>query len=222
MKLHELRPAEGSRRPGTRVGRGMGAGQGKTSGRGQKGQFSRSSVGLPKGFEGGQMPLSQRLPKLRGFHNRFKKQFAVINVGKLNRFEANSVVDADTLRDIGLIGRTTRHGVKVLGEGGLRVSLTLRVHRISVSARAAVEAAGGSVELIGPQTSDKVPRKHRKRGKSKAAAEEADSPRASARAGDQPPAGDPAEETPEETAAQASAATEGVESTDVEDAEGQA
>jgi large subunit ribosomal protein L15 len=167
MKLHEVKPAEGSRTVRTRVGRGISSGQGKTSGRGQKGQGSRSSVGLPKGFEGGQMRLAQRLPKLRGFHNRFRKEFAVINVGKLNRFEANSVVDAQTLRDVGLIG-PSRHGVKVLSAGELRVALTLRVHRISAKARVAVEAAGGSVELIGPQRADRVPRKARgtaKKGK---------------------------------------------------------
>jgi large subunit ribosomal protein L15 len=167
MRLHEVKPAEGSRTKRTRVGRGISSGQGKTSGRGQKGQGSRSSVGLPKAFEGGQMRLAQRLPKLRGFHNRFRKDFAVINVGKLNRFEANSVVDAQTLRDVGLISRS-RDGVKVLSEGDLRVALTVRVHRISAKARAAVEAAGGTVELIGPQRADKAPRKRRgtaKKGK---------------------------------------------------------
>jgi large subunit ribosomal protein L15 len=147
MKLHELRPPKGSHRPRKRVGRGIAAGQGKTAGRGQKGQFSRSSVGLPRAFEGGQMPLSQRLPKLRGFHNRFKKEYAVVNLGKLNRFEPNSVVDAEVLREVGL-ARRSRHGIKVLAAGKLRVPLILRVHRISAAARAAVEAAGGRVELL--------------------------------------------------------------------------
>ena len=147
LKLHDLTPANGSRRERRRVGRGIAAGQGKTSGRGQKGQGARSSVSIPRGFEGGQMPLSQRLPKLRGFHNRFAKDYAVVNVGKLNRFEAGSVVDADALRGSGLVG-PSRDGVKVLGAGRLRPALTLRVHRVSASARAAVEAAGGSVELV--------------------------------------------------------------------------
>jgi large subunit ribosomal protein L15 len=147
MRLHELQPAPGSRRPRKRVGRGISAGQGKTAGRGQKGQFSRSSVGLPKGFEGGQMPLSQRVPKLRGFHNRFRKEYAVVNVSKLSRFEPGSVVDPEALRAAGLVGNA-RHGVKVLGAGRLKVKLTLRVHRASAGARAAVEKAGGSVELL--------------------------------------------------------------------------
>jgi large subunit ribosomal protein L15 len=148
VKLHELRPAPGSRRPRTRVGRGISAGGGKTAGRGQKGQYARSSVGLPMGFEGGQMRLSQRLPKLRGFHNRWRKQLAVVNVGKLNRFEAGSVVDAEALRARGLIG-PARDGVKLLAAGGLSRSLTVRVARASAAARAAVEAAGGRVELVG-------------------------------------------------------------------------
>ncbi len=149
MKLHELSPAKGSHRPRKRVGRGMGAGQGKTSGRGQKGQGSRSSVGLPVGFEGGQMPLKQRLPKLRGFHNHWRREFVVVNLGKLGRFEQGSVVDPDVLTEAGLIPRASSP-VKVLAAGKLGHALTLRVHRISAGARAAVEAAGGSVELLEP------------------------------------------------------------------------
>jgi large subunit ribosomal protein L15 len=150
MKLHELSPAKGSRRPRKRVGRGQGAGQGKTSGRGQKGQGSRSSVGLPTGFEGGQMPLKQRLPKLRGFHNRWRHEYVVVNLGKLVRFEKDTVVDPDVLTEAGLIPRASSP-VKVLAAGRLRHALTLRVHRISAAARTAVESAGGSVELLGPQ-----------------------------------------------------------------------
>ena len=146
MRLHELQPAPGSRRARKRVGRGISAGQGKTSGRGQKGQGARTE-GLPKGFEGGQMPLSQRLPKLRGFHNRFKKDYAVVNVSKLNRFAGGSVVDVDVLRAAGLVGNA-RDGIKVLGAGRLKNAVTLRVHRISAGARTAVEKAGGSVELL--------------------------------------------------------------------------
>lgn len=150
MKLHELSPAKGSRKTRQRVGRGHGAGQGKTSGRGQKGQGSRSSVGLPAGFEGGQMPLKQRLPKLRGFHNRWRHEFVVVNLGKLARFEKDSVVDADALAEAGLIPRASSP-IKVLAAGRLSHALTLRVDRISGAARVAVEAAGGSVELVGPQ-----------------------------------------------------------------------
>jgi large subunit ribosomal protein L15 len=150
VKLHELSPAKGSRKPRKRVGRGQGAGQGKTSGRGQKGQGSRSSVGLPTGFEGGQMPLKQRLPKLRGFHNRWRHEYVVVNLGKLVRFEKDTVVDPDVLTEAGLIPRASSP-VKVLAAGHLGHALTLRVHRISAAARTAVESAGGSVELLGPQ-----------------------------------------------------------------------
>lgn len=155
MRLHELRPAPGSRRSRKRVGRGIAAGQGKTSGRGQKGQGSRTSDGLPVGFEGGQTRLNQRMPKLRGFHNRFRVEYTTVNLSKLNRFEAGSTVDPDILIAAGLVtrrpgGRTTPRsgGVKVLGAGQLKVRLTVRVHRISAAARAAVEKLGGSVELL--------------------------------------------------------------------------
>jgi large subunit ribosomal protein L15 len=147
MKLHELRPADGSRRRSKRVGRGISAGQGKTSGRGQKGQGSRSSVGLPVGFEGGQMPLTQRLPKLRGFHNQWRKEYVVVNLGKLNRFEGGATVDGAALASAGLIAKPSAR-VKVLAAGAVRAPLTLRVHRISKAARQAVEAAGGTVELL--------------------------------------------------------------------------
>jgi large subunit ribosomal protein L15 len=147
VKLHELKPARGSRHSRKRVGRGIGAGQGKTSGRGQKGQGSRSSVGLPVGFEGGQMPLTQRLPKLRGFHNRWRREYAVVNIGKLDRFEPQSIVDPDTLAEAGLIpGAATP--VKLLAAGRLRTALQIKVHRISAAAQRAIEASGGSVELL--------------------------------------------------------------------------
>ena len=147
MKLHELRPARGSRTRPKRVGRGISAGQGKTSGRGQKGQGSRSSVGLPIGFEGGQMPLTQRLPKLRGFHNKWRREYAVVNVGKLNRFESGATVDGAALASAGLIAKPGAR-VKILAAGAVTTPLTVRVHRISKAARRAVEAAGGTVELL--------------------------------------------------------------------------
>ena len=147
MKLHDLRPAAGSRRRSKRIGRGISAGQGKTSGRGQKGQGSRSSVGLPVGFEGGQMPLTQRLPKLRGFHNKWRKEYVVVNVGKLNRFESGATVDGPALASAGLIAKPSAR-VKILAAGAVTTPLTLRVHRISRAARQAVEAAGGTVELL--------------------------------------------------------------------------
>jgi len=147
MKLHELRPQSGSRTRRDRVGRGISAGKGKTSGRGQKGQGSRTGFSLPVGFEGGQMPLTQRLPKLRGFHNKWRKEYAPVNLGKLNRFESGSTVDGAALAGAGLIAKATTP-VKVLAAGEIRTNLTLRVHRISKAARVAVEAAGGTVELL--------------------------------------------------------------------------
>jgi large subunit ribosomal protein L15 len=147
MRVHDLKPARGSRRERKRIGRGIAAGQGKTSGRGQKGQGARSSVGLPRGFEGGQLPLAQRLPKLRGFHNRWRKEYEIVNVGKLARFEAGSTVDAHALAEHGLVdGASSR--VKVLAAGRIGKAVRLRVHAISAQARRAVESAGGSIELV--------------------------------------------------------------------------
>jgi large subunit ribosomal protein L15 len=147
MKLHELVPAKGSRQARKRVGRGIAAGQGKTSGRGQKGQGSRSSVGLPVGFEGGQLKLTQRMPKLRGFNNKWRKEYAIVNLGKLARFEPDTVVDAALLAEAGLVASATRP-VKVLAAGELKHALRLRVDRVSSAARLAVEAAGGTIELL--------------------------------------------------------------------------
>lgn len=146
MALNELSPIPGSKRPRKRVGRGPGSGLGKTCGRGQKGQKSRSGGGVRLGFEGGQMPLTRRLPK-RGFHNRFAKDIKVVQVGDLARFEAGSVVDVAVLQEAGLVGKIG-DGVKVLGNGDLSHAITVRVHRISAGARAKVEAAGGTVELV--------------------------------------------------------------------------
>ena len=150
MKAHELKPAAGSTRPRKRVGRGISAGQGKTAGRGQKGQGSRSSVNIPSSFEGGQMPLAQRLPKLRGFHNFNRKEFAVVNLGKLSRFEAGTEVNPQLLAEVGLV-KKLGDGVKILAAGRIEVALKVSAHRVSAGARTAIEAAGGSVELLGPQ-----------------------------------------------------------------------
>ena len=146
MALNDLKPVAGSRRPRKRVGRGPGSGLGKTCGRGQKGQKSRSGGGIPAWFEGGQMPLQRRLPK-RGFFNPFAKKIAQVNVGQLERFEAGSVVDVAALVASGLVTKVG-DGVKLLGNGDLDRALTLKVHRVSAGARAKVEAAGGTVELI--------------------------------------------------------------------------
>jgi large subunit ribosomal protein L15 len=149
VRVDELKPAVGSRRPRKRVGRGISAGGGKTAGRGQKGQGSRSSWSLPRGFEGGQMPLTQRVPKLRGFYNRFRVEFQVVNCGKLARFEAGSVVDFEALRKAGLI-RHLNHPVKLLAGGGVPPALTIRVNRASQSAIAAMTKAGGTVVVLDP------------------------------------------------------------------------
>lgn len=145
LKLHDLAPAEGSRRDRIRVGRGEGGRRGKTAGRGTKGLKARNS--LRPGFEGGQMPLVRRLPKLPGFTNVNKEIFAVINVGVLDReFGDGASVSPDELRAKGLVKHRGR--VKVLAEGGIDKAITLRVHAISAAARSKIEEAGGSVELI--------------------------------------------------------------------------
>jgi len=146
VELHELKPAAGSRKQSRRIGRGTGSGRGKTSGRGQKGQNARSE-GFRLGFEGGQMPLSQRLPKLPGFTNRFKKVYTVVNLSKLSRFKDGTKVDAAALVEAGL----ARPGqeVKVLGTGGLKRKLTVEAHAFSLGAREAIEAGGGSVNVLG-------------------------------------------------------------------------
>ena len=147
MRLDEVTPAKGSRRPRKRVGRGISAGGGKTAGRGQKGQGSRSSWGLPRGFEGGQMPLKQRIPKLRGFYNRFRVEYQVVNCGKLKRFDDGAKVDLEALREAGLI-RSTSRPVKLLAGGGLPAGVSVSVHRASGAAVAAIEQAGGSVTIL--------------------------------------------------------------------------
>ena len=145
MQLHDLKPAPGSRRRPQRIGRGTGSGRGKTSGRGQKGQNARSE-GFRLGFEGGQMPLSQRLPKLPGFKNRFKKVYAVVNVSKLSRFADGAKVDAEALAEAGLVKGGTE--IKILGAGRIKRRLTVETHAISNSAREAIEKAGGTVTVL--------------------------------------------------------------------------
>src|ERR1700675_3978570 len=146
MQLHDLKPAAGAHRKSQRIGRGTGSGRGKTSGRGQKGQNARSE-GFRVGFEGGQMPLSQRIPKLPGFKNPFHKTYAVVNLSKLSRFADGTKVDAALLAEAGL----ARAGeeVKILGTGDLKRKLTVEAHSFSLSAREAIEARGGSVKVLG-------------------------------------------------------------------------
>lgn len=146
MKLHELKPAEGSRKPRRRVGRGIGSGMGKTSTRGTKGQFSRTGGGTRPGFEGGQMPLYRRLPK-RGFKNTFAKKYAEVNVEQLNCFDNGAVVDPAALIEAGIL-KNVLDGVRVLGNGELTKSLTVQAQGFTKSAQQKIEAAGGKSEVI--------------------------------------------------------------------------
>ncbi|MCE2223429.1 50S ribosomal protein L15 [Streptococcus thermophilus] len=146
MKLHELKPAEGSRKVRNRVGRGTSSGNGKTSGRGQKGQKARSGVGLRPGFEGGQTPLFRRLPK-RGFTSINAKEYTLVNLDQLNVFEDGTEVTPVVLKESGII-RAEKSGVKVLGNGELTKKLTVKAAKFSKSAEAAITAKGGSIEVI--------------------------------------------------------------------------
>jgi len=146
LKLHELKPAEGSTRSRKRVGRGDGSGLGNTSGRGHKGQKSRSGGGVRPGFEGGQMPMMRRLPK-RGFTNIFKKEYTVINVSDLEeKFENGAEVSIESLYAAGLI-KKVKDGVKLLGDGEITKALTVKVNKVSKTAAEKIVAAGGKVEV---------------------------------------------------------------------------
>lgn len=146
MKLNELSPAKGSQRPRQRVGRGVASGWGKTAGRGNKGHGQRSGGGVRPGYEGGQMPIHRRLPK-RGFTNIFKKNFAIINIRDLARFESGSTVDEVELVKIGLI-KGAYDGIKLLGQGEIDYPLQVKVNAISKSAQDKISAAGGTVEVV--------------------------------------------------------------------------
>jgi len=143
MRLHDLSPAEGARKPRKRVGRGVGSGLGKTAGRGSKGQKSRSGGGVRPGFEGGQMPIHRRLPK-RGFTNIFKKKIAIVNIRDLARFESGTVIDEVLLREAGLT-KGKYDAVKLLGKGDVSGPLSVRLPFVSAGARDKIEAAGGNV-----------------------------------------------------------------------------
>lgn len=146
MKLHELSPAPGSVRDVKRIGRGHGSGNGKTAGKGHKGQKARAGRGIRAGFEGGQMPLQRRIPK-RGFNNIFATPYTAINVAILNRFEDGAVVNTEALLNAGIIKKAP-YGVKILGNGKIEKSLTVQVAAFSESAKAKIEAAGGKAEVI--------------------------------------------------------------------------
>ena len=145
MKLHTLSPAEGSVKESFRKGRGPGSGNGKTAGKGHKGQKARSGGGVRPGFEGGQMPLQRRIPK-RGFNNIFAKEYVSINVDVLNRFEDGAVVDAEAISKAGIV-KNTRDGIKILGRGELNRKLTVVATAFSASAKEKIEAAGGKAEV---------------------------------------------------------------------------
>jgi len=146
MRIHDLSPAEGSTKKRKRVGRGPGSGHGKTSCRGHKGQKARSGGSIAPGFEGGQMPLTRRLPK-RGFTNIFKKTYAVVNLKDLSRLGQRDIVDIEALIEAGLV-KKIQNGVKVLGEGEVTHPLILRVNAVSKAAKSKIEAAGGKVEIL--------------------------------------------------------------------------
>ena len=148
MELHQLKPAKGATHKRKRVGRGPGSGHGKTACRGHKGEGSRAGTSQKRGFEGGQMPLHRRIPK-RGFNNSiFRREYAAINVGQLANFKAGSTITPEELVRLGLVKKAV-HGIKVLADGDLKVSLIVRAHKFSARAAKKIKAAGGSVEVIG-------------------------------------------------------------------------
>lgn len=146
MKLHELKPAEGSRSERKRKGRGIGSGTGKTAGKGHKGQNARSGGGVRPGFEGGQNPLFRRLPK-RGFTNINRKEYAIVNLDTLNRFDEGTEVTPALLLETGYVS-SEKAGIKILGNGSLDRKLTVKAHKFSASAKEAIEAAGGQTEVV--------------------------------------------------------------------------
>jgi large subunit ribosomal protein L15 len=153
MKIHDLKPAAGSKKARQRVGRGIGGKGGKTAGRGSKGQGARGSV--KPGFEGGQTPLARRTPKLKGFNNPFRVEYHVVNLDTLEEFSGGTEIGPDELRDQGLVAK--RGLVKVLGRGAITKPLTVRAHAFSASAKQAIESAGGSIEIVPPPWGDRRP-----------------------------------------------------------------
>ncbi|HEY8444109.1 MAG TPA: 50S ribosomal protein L15 [Clostridia bacterium] len=147
MNIHDLGPQEGARRKPKRLGRGIGSGLGKTSGKGHKGQNARSGGGVRPGFEGGQMPLIRRLPKV-GFTNVFKKAYNIVNVDALNAFNDGEVVNIDTLLEKGVIKKVEPYGLKILGRGELTKKLTVQAAKFSASAKELIEKAGGKAEVV--------------------------------------------------------------------------
>lgn len=158
MRLNDLRPAEGSTKKRKRVGRGTGSGRGKTSTRGTKGQNSRTGGGVSAVFEGGQLRLVKRLPKMRGFNNRFKVSYSPINLDTMERvFEHGAIIDPAALSAVGLLGKDS-DPVVVLARGDIQKSIHVKAHRISETARQKIEAAGGSVEILPLEINKRLPR----------------------------------------------------------------
>ncbi|MDQ7007006.1 MAG: 50S ribosomal protein L15 [Acidobacteriota bacterium] len=153
MRLHDIGPAPGSRKKRKRIGRGPGSGTGKTAGRGEKGQKSRSGYSRRWGFEGGQMPLVRRVPK-RGFTNIFREDYAEVNVGRLGRFDSGAEVTPEALVDKGLLRRSETLRIKLLGKGEIDRPLTVHVHKVSAGARSKIEGAGGKVVIIGGEAAE--------------------------------------------------------------------
>ena len=148
MNIQSLKPAENSRFSQKRLGRGIGSGLGKTSGKGHKGQNARSGGGVRVGFEGGQMPLMRKLPR-RGFNNaNFKKQYSIVNLAVLNKFDENAVVDSNALIEKGILSKIEEYGVKILGNGKLEKALTIKANKFSESAVKKIKKAGGSIEEV--------------------------------------------------------------------------
>ncbi len=148
MYIHDLKNAEGEKQAKKRLGRGIGSGLGKTSGKGHKGQNARSGGGVRPGFEGGQNPLYRRLP-IKGFSNaKFKKVYSTVNVGVLNGFEPNTVVDAVALLEAGILSKVEKDGLKILGNGELKVALTVKANKFTASAKEKITAVGGKVEEV--------------------------------------------------------------------------
>ena len=147
MQLHELSPHPKAKREKKRLGRGIGSGHGKTSGKGHKGQWARSGGGVPVGFEGGQMPLLRRIPK-RGFTNTFAKEYSCINVSELNKFKKGQVITAEFLKENGMLAKIEPYGLKILGNGELTVALTIRASAFTKGAKEKIEKAGGKAEVI--------------------------------------------------------------------------
>ena len=147
-KLHELKPAKGAVKEKKRIGRGTATGQGKTAGRGQDGQWSRSGGGVRPGFEGGQMPLYRRLPK-RGFNNfEFEKRYSIVNIEKLNIFEDGTEITPELLKETGVVRKIEKDGIKILGNGSIEKKLTIKANKFTKSAAEKIEAAGGKAEVI--------------------------------------------------------------------------